>query len=263
MMVDYKVSEEHKATEETRLATTDADAENRVLEVMHQTDEQRQQLQVQARSAHRAYQGWGQIRTAEDWERAVVAAKEDYRDGTFLLKRLGAGRFLDPELHTVLLGLRQGLLEDLGASVTHADLMLIDMAILDYYNALRVQNLIGDAALKLEHEYFGTDGPNVTLRRTHGREVAAKLDAEAAFRRLSEQLQPLKERSNRMLLRNLQALQDRRSAPAPSVQIENAGQVNVANQQVSASAATPAQIQKARASSHRLRRRDARTLKSP
>ena len=39
---------------------------------------------------------------------------------------------------------------------------------------------------------------------------------------------PLLDRSNRMMLRNLKALQARRQPPVPSVSIGQAGQVNVA-----------------------------------
>jgi hypothetical protein len=45
---------------------------------------------------------------------------------------------------------------------------------------------------------------------------------------------PLLDRSNRMLLRNLKALKAMRQAPAPNVSIGNAGQVNVATNQVNA-----------------------------
>jgi hypothetical protein len=46
---------------------------------------------------------------------------------------------------------------------------------------------------------------------------------------------PLLDRSNRMMLRNLKALQTRREAVAPSVSIGNTGQVNVAQAQVNSS----------------------------
>ena len=50
--------------------------------------------------------------------------------------------------------------------------------------------------------------------------------------RLSEQLLPLLDRSNRMLLRNLKALRTLKQPPPPSVSIGQAAQVNVGQQQV-------------------------------
>ena len=46
--------------------------------------------------------------------------------------------------------------------------------------------------------------------------------------RLDEQILPLLDRSNRMMIRNLKTLQARREQPTPSVSIASAGQVNVA-----------------------------------
>ena len=65
------------------------------------------------------------------------------------------------------------------------------------------------------------------------------LKVEEIVERLSEQLMPLLDRSNRMLLRNLKALRALKQPPAPSVSIGQAGQVNVAHRQVKAAAAPP------------------------
>ena len=48
--------------------------------------------------------------------------------------------------------------------------------------------------------------------------------------RIPEQLLPLLDRSNRVMLRNLKALQARREGPAPSVSIGAAQQVNAIQQ---------------------------------
>ena len=65
-------------------------------------------------------------------------AREQYASGQFLLERLRAERHLDPMLMAVLLTIRQQLIEDTGAHGMH-ELMLVDMAVLSYHNALRVQ----------------------------------------------------------------------------------------------------------------------------
>ena len=46
--------------------------------------------------------------------------------------------------------------------------------------------------------------------------------------RIGERLVPLMDRSHKMMVRSLNALQTRRQRPAPSVSIGQAGQVNVA-----------------------------------
>ena len=59
--------------------------------------------------------------------------------------------------------------------------------------------------------------------------------AEECVERVGEQLMPLLDRANRMMLRNLKALEDRRRPPAPNLNIGSAGQVNVGQQQVNVS----------------------------
>ena len=49
---------------------------------------------------------------------------------------------------------------------------------------------------------------------------------------LSEKSMPLLDRTNRIMLRRLKALEERRRAPAPNVNINRAKQVNVGGQQV-------------------------------
>jgi hypothetical protein len=56
-----------------------------------------------------------------------------------------------------------------------------------------------------------------------------RLNVEEQLARLGEQLLPLQERANRMMLRNLKALAELRRAPAPAVAIGQAGQVNLGN----------------------------------
>ena len=63
---------------------------------------------------------------------------------------------------------------------------------------------------------------------------AAPRDGEGHVERIAEQLLPLLDRGNRMMLRNLKALKSLREPPVPSVSIGAAGQVNVAAEQVNA-----------------------------
>ncbi len=61
--------------------------------------------------------------------------------------------------------------------------------------------------------------------------MAARLDVQHIAQRMQEQLFPLLDRANRLMIRNMQALKEVRQTPAPSVQIGSAGQVNVATAQ--------------------------------
>jgi hypothetical protein len=84
--------------------------------------------------------------------------------------------------------------------------MVIDLAVMAYANALRVQGWIGDLSLVIEHELFAEESLKVTLRQRYGAQFDG-FAVEEALQRLREQLLPLFERVNRQLLQNLQALQ--------------------------------------------------------
>jgi hypothetical protein len=94
----------------------------------------------------------------------------------------------------VLLQLRQNLIDQCGQA-SPAVTMLIDLAVMSYYNALRVQGWIGDLALSIEAELFGEDSLRLRLRQQYG--VLDGLAVEDSLRRLKEQLLPLFERANR------------------------------------------------------------------
>jgi hypothetical protein len=85
----------------------------------------------------RAFEGWGQIHSVEEWQATCEDVAKRYRSGRFLLERLGAERFLDPQLMATLWQLRQGLLEEYGAASPTVT-MFVDLALMAYANALRV-----------------------------------------------------------------------------------------------------------------------------
>ncbi len=191
------------------------------------------QLRNDARACYSAVEKWGHIHTPEEWLAAVEQAREHYGAGRFLIERLGAERYLDPALLATLLGLRQRLAEQSGG--TAAEQLLVDAAVLGYYHTIRINGWIGNLALLIEHEFFGQDGPRARLKERHGWQVDG-LEVETMLTRMGEQLLPLMERANRLMVRNLAALREYRRAPA--VSIGSAGQVNVAEQQVNVAAAS-------------------------
>src|SRR5207249_4870295 len=70
----------------------------------------------------------------------------------------GAYHYVDPRLTARLIGVGKGRLEEL-APCSPADLLLVDTALLAYFNAWRVQGWIGDTALLVEHEFFSDSSP--------------------------------------------------------------------------------------------------------
>jgi hypothetical protein len=202
---------------EAALAAAEAERDRRVMQLRHD-----------ARAVYSAMEGWQQIGSQDDWVHACEQAFASHDSGRFLIEQLGAARYLEPKLMAVLLGLRRGLVGSDGGSAAEA--MLADVALLSYYNTLRIQQWIGDLAASIEHEFFAQDSPTARFEARYGRGTG--LVVEERLARLAEELLPLQERANRMVVRNLKALADLRRAPAPAVAIGQAGQVNVGAQQV-------------------------------
>ena len=204
--------------------TSDAergDIEARFRAALEQDRRHAEQLRRDARAAFRALEGWQRIGSQEEWVKVCEESQEEYQSGQFLLERLGAERHLDPKLMATLLSLRRRLVAEWGIT-TAAETMLVDLAILGYYHALRVQGWVGDLALLIEHEFFGQASP---ARRGAGLEV------EDQVRRLGEHLMPLLDRANRVLIRNLKAIKELRQGPNPAIAIGRAEQVTFTNQQ--------------------------------
>ena len=72
-------------------------------------------LRRHACAVMRAFEGRGQIHNVEEWQTACEYASKRYESGRFPLERLGAERFLDPQLMAMPGQLRQGLLEECAA----------------------------------------------------------------------------------------------------------------------------------------------------
>ena len=191
--------------------------------VASELDIQHRELKYDAQSVFRSVKGQRGVHSKEQWDAMCEKSREDYASGRFLVERLGAERYLDPEMMAVLMGLRQSLLPD---NADAAQMMLADLAVLAYYNAIRVQGWAGNLCLVIERELFGQD----PLHLVHGRFDGTTI--EDRLRRFSDQLLPLQDRANRMMVRNLKALVERQVPQPPSVSVAKANQVNVGHQQV-------------------------------
>ena len=136
------------------------------------------------------------VKSPPEWAKRLDQAGDDIGNGRFVVRYLGAERYLDAETVTVLVTLRQNLIAELPRPST-ADLMMIDAAIVAYYNFLRVQGWIGNSALVFEGELFGQK----PLSEIHGDMVGSRLREQ--LERLSEVILPLQDRCHRMMVRSL------------------------------------------------------------
>ena len=194
--------------------------------------ERQERLVRDAQPLLRSMEGWRSIESPEDWDRTVRETDRGLQDATFLVERMGGARYIDPELMAALCILRRHLIEESGAN-TAAELMMIDAVLLSYGHMLRINGWIGNLAVAAEEEMFGRAALTAKLDRRYGRNATVRgLRVEEIVQRLSEQLMPLLDRSNRMMLRNLKALKEHRRPPAPNVNIGRVKQVNVGGQQV-------------------------------
>jgi len=184
------------------------------------------QLRRNARANYRTMEGWQRVRTPEDWERTVEESLAAYESGKFFLDRAGAERFVDPKLMATLLSLRQGLLGD--ARVPTAEKMFVDMIMITFQHIIRVNGWIGDLMQRIEHDFFGDDA-FTELAREGWRKSNRQFSVEVRVRRLSEQLLPVLDRLNRMLIRNQTAIKELRQGQIPAVAIQVGQHVTVTN----------------------------------
>jgi len=201
--------------------------------VVRQEEEERQRsegMRDNARASYRAMEDWKSVKSQDDWLRLVDEARTDYHSGRFLIDRLGAERHLDPELTSVIWNLRQGIIAQY-EPVTLQEMMLIDLGVIAYYHALRINGWIGNLAALVEHEFFGQSGLTVVKHLRKGN-TYEELKVDHYLQRVSEELLPLFDRANRMLIRNLKTIQELRRGPAATVAINQASQVNVGAQQI-------------------------------
>ena len=223
-MTDMRDETERGDLEPTLHDTDDSNAQLRA--ALEKDRQQAQQLRWNTRATYRAMEGWQHVGSEEDWRKVCADSREQYASGQFLLERLGAERYLDPKLMATLLSLRQRVIAEWGITAA-AEAMLVDLAVLNYYHALRVQGWIGDLALHIEHEFFGQDALAENGQRPGRR--PGRLSVKEDVRRLAEQFMPLLDRANRMFIRNLKAIKELRQGLVPAT--GRAEQVTVTNGQ--------------------------------
>ncbi len=208
------------------MSSTELDrGEQHEVQVQRELDAQYASLKDQARSVFRAVQGRRGVRSEADWDNIRQKAEAKYQSGQFLIEQLGAERYLEPEMMATLVSLRNSLLQECETGDAGRT-MLADLAVLSYFNSLRLQSWIGNLSVLVERELFGQD----PLRLLRGDATGSTI--EDRLRRFGEQLLPLQDRANRMMVRNLRALDGLTRSPAPTVAVGRAEQVNIGQQQM-------------------------------
>jgi hypothetical protein len=187
-------------------------------------------LQRNSRRIWAAMEGWGAVKTQEDWERLQLEAAEDWASGRTLIEMLGGERYVDPPRVALLLQLWRDFV------VTYrpegpAEYMCIAMALLSFDHLLRLNRFVGNLEMRLEDEFFATQGLQAQFEERYGRGArAGGLRVEEIASQLGREALPLLDRLNRMVIRNLKALRDLKTAPL-ALTVQNYGQLNVAQQQ--------------------------------
>lgn len=202
------------------LEETEPVAQQYLAKVQAEHDEQYLALRRRAQGLFTALKGRTGVHTQGDFDKLLEKTRDDFDSGAFLMERMGASRFLDPELTAVLIRLRNDLLAEIEYP-TAADKMHVDMAVLAYRNALRIQNLINNSLMESERHLFGQTSLDEVLGQTEAREVARILGE------VEQKLLPLLERCQRMMNKALDRLGSKSGLTRASVSIGVAGQVNV------------------------------------
>jgi hypothetical protein len=159
--------------------------------------------------------------TAEAWTEIVGRSLDDYRSGRSLMEHLGADRLIDPAFTGMLLAIRRGFLEEIH-SPSMADYVVIDMAVIAYANAMRVQSIVGNTALIIEGEMFGQPTLRAKWKTEYGGrpEDIRGLAVEDYVVRLREMLLPLVEKFNHSARDAIEGI--RRQRQVPAIEVERA-----------------------------------------
>lgn len=131
-----------------------------------------QALRFDAQSCVRSMRSSPVLGTSETWTETVGRSLDDYRSGRSLMDHMGADRLIDTALTGMLLAIRRGLVEEIH-SASMVDFVLIDMTVIAFANAMRLQSIIGNTALIVESELFGqpTLRPNGRSSTEPGRRI--------------------------------------------------------------------------------------------
>jgi len=196
-------------------------------------------LQRNSRRVWAAMEGWQRVKSPEDWARIQGEAAEDWVSGRALLTMLGGERYLAPERAALLVHLWRHFLVAYEVD-SPAEFLTVAMALVAFNQLTRVNELIGNIEARLEDEFFATEGLREQHERRYGRR-AGTLAVEETVWRLGQDLLPLLDRCNRMVIRNLQLLRELKATPL-AVTVENYGQLNLGQSQTNIAQPVPGEM---------------------
>jgi hypothetical protein len=214
---DFADEPSRPLTEAEQAKVAEFDARER--ERQQARDSTYRELLLDAQASARSMLYSPQLNSPEDWEAMVAKALVEYRSGRSLMDQLGADRLLDAPTAGMLLAIRRSLIEETSAT-SAGEMVLIDMAVIAYANAMRCQSMIGNTALVLEAEMFGQPSLRAKWKKKHGArpEDISGLAVEEHVARLRDKLLPLVEKSHRIARESIEAISRLRQAPSLSVE---------------------------------------------
>jgi hypothetical protein len=196
----------------------------------HEREERRDRtyrlLMLDAQACARSMFHSPQLDSLEEWEATVSKSLADYHSGRALMDQLGADRLLDAPTAGMLLAIRRGLIDETNAT-SASELVLIDMAVIAFANAMRVQSMIGNTALLIETEMFGQPTLRAKWKKEHGGRPndIQGLAVEEHVLQLRDKLLPLVEKFHRIARESIETISRMRQVPAMAV--ERAEPVNI------------------------------------
>jgi hypothetical protein len=128
---DAKPASKIALSSEAVSQTADDRAEAHERRVKGELDAQFQRLKDEAQAIYGMVEGRSGVRSRAEWEKLLDSASDDIGTGRFIVRCLGAERYLDAATVAVLVTFRQNLIAELGRTST-VDLMMIDSAIIAY-----------------------------------------------------------------------------------------------------------------------------------
>lgn len=183
-------------------------------------DDRKRELIKRSSMQHLANVEWSSIKSQREWDKAQKTAVEDYLSGKFFMDRLGGWKENDPQIVATLLYMRSSSIIELELE-TVPELMLLDLALITYYQILRFHGLAGDINWFIDLEFFLQEPP--IKYDNYGRPDGIK--TEDRINELVDNVIPLIDRLQRMFQRNLKAIRDLKRSNI----ILNIGQVDQMN----------------------------------
>lgn len=174
----------------------------------------------------RGYKLAEEVESPEEWEGYVRKAEESFRSADFLRKMLAKHTLKKAEDVAHVVALRRRLQREFKAE-TAVELMLIDLLVANYQQQCDWHEILGQRTYilhKREATYGGRPRP--------GGVESIDLDG------LADRVLPILDRLNRQFLRTVKAMRDLKSSSL-IVNINQAGQVNVGNEQINLSKSEP------------------------